>query len=118
MVALTTPPQRHPKIPPVSAGAVEPKRKPALKEAADKRPLSPRRDRSRSPLERKVQIDPKAKVIPNEENRDNSGLMRMKDAREAVPRLDGERRSKWKQRIFQHKRKKEEEAQSSQPKRK
>jgi hypothetical protein len=40
--------------------------------------------------------------------------MRMKDAREAVPRKEGESRNDWKNRIFQHKRKFEEKmAQSS-----
>ena len=38
------------------------------------------------------------------------GLMRTKDVREAVPRLENKTRSQWKNRIFQYKRKEEEKS--------
>ena len=112
MGALTTPSQRHPQ--PAITEEAE-KQKPARKTAL----RSPRKEspnRSRSPLPRKVQVqfDPKEKEIPAELGDSNPNLMRMKDAREAVPRKEGESRNDWKNRIFQHKRKFEEKmAQSS-----
>lgn len=38
----------------------------------------------------------------------SSHLLRMSDARKAVPRREGESRSQWKNRVFQYKRKEEE----------
>ena len=65
--------------------------------------------RSRSPLKRQVRFaSPLTSEVP--EDAGKAGLMRMKDAREAVPRLENESRTQWKNRIFQHKRKEEEKS--------
>lgn len=98
-MTLTAPSQRHPKPATTVKEEPEKERKPALR--------SPRRGspkRSRSPLARRVQFDPKDKTIPADGAEENSHLMRMKEARDAVPRRDGESRSQWKSRVFQHKR--------------
>ena len=73
-----------------------------------KKPASP--SRSRSPLERRVQFDPNVKDMNQPPEDAQPGLMRMKEARAAVPRKDGETRSQWKTRVFQNKRKMEEDA--------
>jgi len=83
----------------------DPPRKPALKRPGKKSP-----SRSRSPLERKVRFADDEKDAAPAGGGSASGLMRMKEARDAVPRLDGETRSQWKSRVFQHKRKHEEAA--------
>ena len=52
--------------------------------------------------------DPLTSVIPEPAQDPRPGLMRMKDAREAVPRKENESRSQWKNRVFEHKRREEE----------
>ena len=99
-------PQRHPKAAEdVKAEPVEKKetRKPVLR---DRR--SPRR--SRSPIKRSVKFKaPLEKEIPGTGLAGaDSGLMRMAQAREAMPRLENESRANWKKRVFDFKR--EEEA--------
>lgn len=56
-----------------------------------KKPKSP--SRSRSPIERKVQFDPYVNEVPGQKEEAQPGLMRMKEARAAVPRKEGETRS-------------------------
>lgn len=63
--------------------------------------------RSRSPLKRQVHFaDPVSKVV-DQAAEDGSQGMRMKDARDAVPRKEGESRQQWKNRIFNYKRQEE-----------
>jgi len=63
--------------------------------------------RSRSPLKRQVHFaDPVSKVVKQPTEEENQG-MRMKDARDAVPRKEGESRQQWKNRIFNYKRQEE-----------
>ena len=104
MATLATPPQRHPSPNSVHGEKSDAVRKPALK---PRKKTSP--SRSRSPLERRVHFDPQEKEIPDQNNQ-RPGLMRMSEARAAVPRKEGESRSQWKLRVFQNKRKMEEEA--------
>lgn len=52
--------------------------------------------------------NPLEKEIPRESEEEVKGLMRMKEAREAVPRKENESRSQWKSRVFQHKREEEQ----------
>ena len=65
------------------------------------------KSRSRSPLRRHIQFaEPVSKVVTAAEEEAVKG-MRMKDAREAVPRKEGESRQQWKNRIFNYKRQEE-----------
>eukprot|EP00435_Cladocopium_sp_Y103_P060385 s256_g22.t1 len=89
---------RHAKSEKLLEQAGDRERKPALR--------SPRR---RSPIPRKVQFDPRERDIPADPGDNNPHLMRMKAAREAVPRKDGETRQQWKSRVFQFKSKHEEQ---------
>ena len=64
---------------------------------------SPRR--SRSPLKRSVQFaEPLEHDMDAKSSDPQSGMMRMKTARDAVPRKEGESRQAWKNRIFNYKR--------------
>ena len=97
------PPQRHPEAHVTKEPAAgETERKPALRKPGKKSP-----SRSRSPIERKVRFAEDEKPTAPAGDGTQLGLMRMKEAREAVPRLDGESRAQWKNRVFQHKRKHE-----------
>ena len=98
------PPQRHPEAHVAKEPeAEETGRKPALKKPGKKSP-----SRSRSPIERRVRFAEDEKPTAPIADGTQSGLMRMKEAREAVPRLEGESRAQWKNRVFNHKRKHEE----------
>ena len=64
--------------------------------------------RSRSPLRRSVQFaNPVDQEVPAAKAEMDSGMMRMKTARDAVPRKEGESRQAWKSRIFNYKRQEE-----------
>lgn len=101
-MALPGPPQRQPLSP-------SPVRKKTAQErtSAMKKEEKKSKSRSRSPLRRQVQFaEPVSRVVPDGAEGSNPG-MRMKDAREAVPRKDGESRQQWKNRIFNYKRQEE-----------
>ena len=64
--------------------------------------------RSRSPLRRAVKFaEPLARDIPASSGDPIPGLMRMAEARDAVPRNPNESRTEWKKRIFDFKRSEE-----------
>ena len=70
-----------------------------------------RSPRSKSPLRRSVRFSDKEKVIPPVpagSGKEQLG-MRMKEARDAVPRKEGETRQSWKNRIFNYKRAQEQQ---------
>lgn len=100
-MALPGPPQRQPQSPsPVTKKVSE--RTSAMKKEERKS-----KSRSRSPLRRHIQFaEPVSKVVTAAEEEAVKG-MRMKDAREAVPRKEGESRQQWKNRIFNYKRQEE-----------
>ena len=100
-MSLPGPPQRQPTSPSPVKTAARPRSSAMKKE--EKRSVS----KSRSPLRRQVNFaEPVSKVISGA-TEDGSQGMRMKDARDAVPRKDGESRQQWKNRIFNYKRQEE-----------
>ncbi len=101
-MSLTGPPQRHPSPSPVKEKAKGSQRTPALKKEVKKS-----QSRSRSPLKRHVQfVEPVSGQAPVTAEEAGQG-MRMRDARDAVPRKEGESRQQWKNRIFSFKRQEE-----------
>ena len=58
--------------------------------------------------------DPVSKVVKQPTEEENQG-MRMKDARDAVPRKEGESRQQWKNRIFNYKRQEEAKKEGAGP---
>ena len=65
------------------------------------RPVSPKR--SRSPL-RRVSFSPSARGgSPTKDEKEKQGMMRMQEAKDAVPRQKDESRADWKKRVFEHK---------------
>ncbi len=64
--------------------------------------------RSRSPLKRAVQFaEPLEHDMDAKSSEAQAGMMRMRTARDAVPRKEGESRQAWKNRIFNYKRQEE-----------
>jgi hypothetical protein len=89
---------------------VSPQRKEGERKGALRPPQRKNLSRSRSPLERRVQFSGVDKEIPSHADSASSHLMRMKDARDAVPRKEGETRAAWKKRVFDNKRRTEAES--------
>lgn len=104
--------QRQQKSPsPVMPPKTAKVRKSALKDT--KKSVS----RSRSPLRRSVQFaNPVDQDMAAPKSDSQAGMMRMKDAREAAPRKEGESRQARKTRIFNYKR--QEEAKHSEEEKK
>ena len=103
-MSLPGPPQRQPSPSSVKVQPKSPPRTPALKKKKEEKKSG---SRSRSPLRRHVQfVEPVNRGAPTT-GEDMGQGMRMKDARDAVPRREGETRQQWKNRIFNYKRQEE-----------
>ena len=102
-MSLPGPPQRQPSRSPVKEKVKAPQRTSALKNKEEKKSMS----RSRSPLRRHVQFVEPVDQGTSATGEDMNQGMRMKDARDAVPRREGESRQQWKNRVFNYKRQEE-----------
>ena len=102
-MAQPGPPQRHP----LSQSPVREKPKGAPRSSALKKEERESASRSKSPGRRHVKFAEPVNKASSTTAEDGGQGMRMKDARDAVPRKEGESRQQWKNRIFNYKRQEE-----------